>query len=62
MLVQSYCSQGGLHRVIRENTTMLLLFKVIQEQQIKKIIEESDLPVSDEKFMDMCKYCHGHVF
>ncbi len=62
MLVQSYCSQGGLHRVIRENTTMLLLFKVNQEQQIKKIIDESDLEVPDEKFMEMCKYCHDKPF
>jgi hypothetical protein len=62
MLVQSYCSQGGINRAIRENTTLLLLFKVNQETQIKKIIEESDLPVSNEKFFEMCKYCHDQQY
>ena len=62
MLVQSYASQGGINRAIRENTTLLLLFKVNQETQIKKIIEESDLPVSNEKFFQMCKYCHDQQY
>ena len=30
MLVQSYCAVGGLSRAIRENTTLLLLFKNTQ--------------------------------
>ncbi len=62
MLVQSYCSHGGINRAIRENCTMLWLFRVNQEQQLKKIIEESDLPVSEEKFMEMCRYCHDIPF
>ncbi len=62
MLVQSYCAQGGLHRAIRENTTMLWLFRVNQEQQLKKIVEESDLPITEEKFLAMCKYCHDKPF
>ena len=62
MCVQSYCSQGGINRAIRENTTLLLLFKINQEAQIKKVMEESDLPLRDEKFHEMCKYCHDKPF
>ena len=62
MLVQSYCAQGGLNRAIRENTTMLLLFKINQEQQIRKIYEESDLPMTFDEFMGMCDYCHSKPF
>jgi len=58
MLVQTYCSQGGINRAIRENCTMLWLFRVNQEQQLKKIVEESDLPIPEDKFMEMCRYCH----
>lgn len=58
MLVQSYCAQGGLSRVIRENCTHLLLFKIHQEAQIKKIIEEADLEVSNEEFMEMLNKAH----
>ena len=62
MCVQSYCSQGGINRAIRENTTLLLLFKINQEAKIKKVMEESDLPLSDERFHEMCKYCHDKPF
>ncbi len=63
MLVQSYCcAQGGLNRAIRENTTMLLLFKINQDAQLKKIYEESDLPMDYEQFIEMCKYCHSKPF
>ena len=62
MCVQSYCSQGGINRAIRENTTLLLLFKINQEAQIKKVMDESDLPVSNETFMEMCKYCHDKPY
>ena len=58
MLVQSYCAQGGVPRVIRENCTHLMLFKINDENQIKKVKEEADLPVSDEDFLKMCNYCH----
>jgi len=58
MLVQSYCSQGGVPRVIRENTTHLLLFKINQENQIKKIKEEADLEITEEEFDDLLKVCH----
>ena len=37
MLVQSYCAQGGINRAIRKNCTMLLLFKLNQDAQIRDI-------------------------
>jgi len=62
MLVQSYCAQGGVARPIRENCTNLLLFKINDSNQIKKIKEEADLPVSDEDFQNMCDYCHAEPY
>tara|TARA_R100000805_G_C3605729_1_gene106160 strand:- start:36 stop:947 length:912 start_codon:yes stop_codon:yes gene_type:complete len=62
MLVQSYCSMGGVPRVIRENATHLLLFKINQEKQIQKIIEEADLEIPDEEFYDMMNYCHSEDY
>lgn len=58
MLVQSYCAQGGVARPIRENCTNLWLFKINDYNQIKKIKEEADLPVSEEDFEKMCHQCH----
>lgn len=62
MLVQSYCAQGGVNRAIRENTTNLLLFKVNDENQIQKVKEECDLPISDEEFVDICNYAWEKPF
>jgi len=62
MLVQSYKAQGGVNRAIRENTTHLLLFKVNDFNQIKAIKEESDLPITEEEFEDMCSYAHAKPF
>ena len=62
MLVQAYKAQGGINRAIRENTTMLLQFKVNDENQIKSIKEECDLPVTDEEWEDMCAYAHAKPF
>ena len=59
MLVQSYCALGGVARPIRENTTHLLLFKINDFNQIKKVKEESDLPVTDEEWTAMCTYAHA---
>ena len=58
MLVQSYCSLGGVARAIRENCTHLLLFRINDEKQIAKVREESDLPCSEEEWVSMCKYAH----
>lgn len=62
MLVQSYCAMGGVPRVIRENATHLLLFKINQEKQIQKIIEEADLEIPDEEFYGMMNYCHEEPY
>ena len=62
MLVQSYCSQGGVPRVIRENTTHLLLFKINQENQIKKIKEECDLEITEEEFNELLSTCHSEDY
>lgn len=62
MLVQSYCSRDGLARPIRENTTHLMLFKINDENQIKKVKSESDLPVTDEEWTAMCEYAHSKPF
>lgn len=62
MLVQSYCCQGGVSRVIRENVTLLLLFKLKDENQKKKIIEEAGLDITLDKFDEMFNYCHSEPF
>jgi len=62
MLVQSYCAMGGVPRVIRENTTHLLLFKINQDNQIKKIKEECDLPIKDEEFDELLNVCHAEDY
>jgi len=62
MLVQSYCAMGGVPRVIRENTTHLLLFKINQDNQIKKIKEECDLPIKDEEFDELLATCHNEDY
>lgn len=59
MLVQSYKCQGGLSRVIRENCTMLMLFKINQEAQIKAIYEEADCNMEEEEFIRMCEEVHS---
>jgi hypothetical protein len=62
MLVQSYCAQGGVPRVIRENCTHLVLFKINDQNQIKKIKEESDLEITDEEFDEMLSKCHSEDY
>jgi hypothetical protein len=62
MLVQSYCAQGGINRAIRENCTLLMLFKVNQDAQVKKIYEESDLDLTEESFLETCHHCHETPF
>ena len=62
MLVQSYCAQGGINRAIRENCTMLLLFKLNQDAQIKKLYCESDCDLTEEEFTFMCNEVHSVPF
>lgn len=62
MLVQSYCALGGVPRPVRENTTHLMLFKINDEGQIKKVKEECDLPISDEKWIEITNDAHSKPF
>jgi hypothetical protein len=62
MLVQSYCSHGGVPRPVRENCTHLMLFKINDQKQIDKVKEECDLPVTDEEWENMCNYAHSKPF
>ena len=62
MLTQSYCSRGGVDRAIRENTTHLYLFRICDQNQIKKIFEECDLPIEFEEFEEMLKIAHATPF
>ena len=47
------------NRAIRENCTMLLLFKINQDAQIKKLFSEADLDMTEQEFVDMCKEVHS---
>jgi len=64
MLVQSYACREGVPRAIRENITHLMLFRISQEQQIKKVHEESDMDLSYEEFYEIIKEVHEepHAF
>jgi len=62
MLVQSYCAIGGVPRPIRENCTLLLLFKLKDENQRKKIHEEIGADIDLEKFDSMFSYATEEPF
>ena len=62
MLVQSYCSREGVPRPVRENTTHLMLFRINDEAQIKKVKDECDLPISDEKWLEITQDAHNKPF
>lgn len=62
MLLQQYKCQGGLNKAIRNNTTMLIQFKVNDENQIQSIKEECDLPITDEEWTDLCAYAHAKPY
>ena len=55
ILSQTYCTQGGLSRAVRENCTGLLLFKNKQEQQLEKIKTEMCSCVNEEVFNNAYK-------
>ena len=57
MLVQSYCCHEGVARAIRENTCLLLLWKVKDKNQRAKIIDEAGLDVTEEQFYGMLDHC-----
>lgn len=56
LLTQSYSAQSGINRAIRENTTLLLLFKNKDEAQIQKICSEIGTDVSTDKFLEYFRY------
>ena len=56
MLVQTYCAVGGLPRPIRENCTLLCLFKLKDQNQLEKIHKEIGSDVDLEKFDQMFDY------
>jgi hypothetical protein len=62
MLVQSYCSRDGVPRPVRENTTHLMLFRVNDESQLKKVREECDLPISDESWLNITHDAHSKPY
>jgi hypothetical protein len=64
MLVQSYCTANntGVPRPIRENCTLLLLFKLKDENQRKKIHEEIGADIDLEKFDAMFSYATEEPF
>lgn len=56
MLVQSYCAVGGLPRPIRENCSLLVLFKCKDDNQIHKIHQEIGADIPLERFDRFFKY------
>ena len=56
MLVQTYCAIGGLPRPIRENCTLLCLFKLKDQNQHKKIHEEIGSDVDLDRFDKFFEY------
>jgi len=62
MLVQSYACREGVARCIRENCTHLMLFRVAQEQQIKKVYEEADVDMSYEEFYEIIREVHEEPY
>ena len=57
MLVQSYACHEGVARCIRENTCLLMLWKVKDKNQRAKIIEEAGLDISEEQLYGMLDHC-----
>ena len=57
MLVQSYACHEGVARAIRENTCLLMLWKVKDKNQRMRIIEEAGLDVDADCFNCMLNDC-----
>jgi hypothetical protein len=56
ILMQSYSAIGGCPRVIRENCTLLCLFKCKDDNQIEKIHQEIGADIEIEKFDKLFQY------
>jgi hypothetical protein len=63
MLVQTYCTkEAGVARPIRENCTLLCLWKIKDQNQLKRIHDEIGNDVSLEKFDEMLEYATSKPF
>ena len=62
MLVQTYCAVGGLPRPIRENCTLLCLWKLKDQNQLKKIHEEIGSDVDVQRFDQFFEYATSKPF
>ena len=63
MLVQTYCTkEAGVARPIRENATLLCLWKVKDQNQLKRIHDEIGNDVPLEKFDQMLQYATDKPF
>jgi hypothetical protein len=65
LLVQSYKCQGGVPRVIREQTLLLCLFKMCDMNQVDAIEKEIGSDVGIERFREFLEYAtrepHGFL-
>lgn len=62
MLVQSYCSTAGLARPIREQCTLLFLWRLRDQNQRQKLLEEADLGLSQEQFDALAEHAWSKPF
>lgn len=63
MLTQTYCTkEAGIARPIRENCTLLCLWKVKDQNQLERIHSEIGNDVSLEKFDQMLEYATSKPF
>lgn len=62
LLVQSYCSTAGLARPIREQCTLLFLWRLRDQNQKAKLLEEADLGVSPEQFDALAEHAWSKPF
>lgn len=63
MLCQTYCTkEAGIARPIRENCTMLSLWRIKDQNQLKRIHDEIGNDVSIEKFDELLQYATDKPF
>ena len=63
MLTQTYCTkEAGIARPIRENCTLLCLWKVKDQNQLKRIHDEIGNDISLEKFDQMLEYATSKLY
>jgi hypothetical protein len=62
LLVQSYCAIGGIPRPIRENCTVLCLFRCKDANQVEKMGEEIGADIEVEDFIKLFEYATSIPF